>query len=389
MLDLFKRGIYAVRAGTRRRHLTTRLTQDLKQAPGTKTILPYFRPVAANPYQSMLYSRAGAHDVLPFPVYETRDLRQLDRVIPSSFHRAMHYHWLHRIFIDAKTAAQAGKAASRFVRIVHRQQDAGFRIIWTVHNILSHETRFPDEEIWLRRQMAAISDTVHIMNPQTQALCGEFYHLDETRLLSAPHPSYTGVYANTVDTLSARQRLGLTPADTVLLAFGGLGPYKGLRHFLGIWPEIKKAIGGSVKLIIAGKARDKAFLSEIKTYMDDDVLLYSHHIDDSEVQTYFNAADVVVCPYVRTLNSGVIMTAATFGKPVVVPQYLAGIFTGVSGACHAFDPVDFRSILPCLQQALAASGEPEITAAIQTWAEERSAALVSDRFFHELTGLDI
>jgi beta-1,4-mannosyltransferase len=40
---------------------------------------------------------------------------------------------------------------------------------------------------------------------------------------------------------------------------------------------------------------------------------------ETEVQYLFNAADAVVCPYERTLNSGVALLAATFGVPVIGP----------------------------------------------------------------------
>ena len=39
----------------------------------------------------------------------------------------------------------------------------------------------------------------------------------------------------------------------------------------------------------------------------------------NHVQRFLRAADVVVVPYVRSLNSGALFLALTFGVPVIVP----------------------------------------------------------------------
>jgi glycosyltransferase involved in cell wall biosynthesis len=68
--------------------------------------------------------------------------------------------------------------------------------------------------------------------------------------------------------------------------------------------------------VIAGKASERAFESEIRAQAADDprILLHLRSIAESEVQVYFNASDVAVFPYVPVLASGAIVLARSFGK---------------------------------------------------------------------------
>ena len=49
-------------------------------------------------------------------------------------------------------------------------------------------------------------------------------------------------------------------------------------------------------------------------------MLVQKRIDDRDVQHYFKAADICVCPYRITLNSGVAHLSHTFLTPVIGPD---------------------------------------------------------------------
>jgi glycosyltransferase involved in cell wall biosynthesis len=77
-------------------------------------------------------------------------------------------------------------------------------------------------------------------------------------------------------------------------------------------------------------------------------------IPNDKIQLYFRAADYCLCPYRRTLNSGVVMMSATFGVPIIAPNKAAfadifddrsavlyddrdpdGLARGITTACNA------------------------------------------------------
>src|SRR5205085_5399609 len=50
------------------------------------------------------------------------------------------------------------------------------------------------------------------------------------------------------------------------------------------------------------------------------IRLELREIGDDELQLFLNAADLVVLPYERVLNSGSALLALSFGRPVLVPR---------------------------------------------------------------------
>jgi glycosyltransferase involved in cell wall biosynthesis len=128
----------------------------------------------------------------------------------------------------------------------------------------------------------------------------------------------------------AKLTLGLEGRD-VALFFGHIRPFKGLDIALRAWREIRS----NAVLLVAGEAwweseeehrRLAAGLENVK--------LDLRFIPDAEIATYFAAADVVLAPYRREAQSGVVLTAFHFGRPVIaaavggIPQIVAH---GVNG----------------------------------------------------------
>jgi glycosyltransferase involved in cell wall biosynthesis len=51
--------------------------------------------------------------------------------------------------------------------------------------------------------------------------------------------------------------------------------------------------------------------------LGDGIKLNLNYLDDDQIQYFLNAADVVVLPYKKLTNSGVLFLAMSFGKPVI------------------------------------------------------------------------
>ena len=123
-------------------------------------------------------------------------------------------------------------------------------------------------------------------------------------------------YENNCSKNEARKRLNLKENAFVYLFFGEIKPYKGLQNLL---PVFNKVVKENDVLIIAGKSYDADFLDSLQKITNDNkqVLWFHRFIEDSEVQLFFNAADVVLLPFVRIDHSGSIDLAMSFSKPVI------------------------------------------------------------------------
>jgi glycosyltransferase involved in cell wall biosynthesis len=145
----------------------------------------------------------------------------------------------------------------------------------------------------------------------------------------------------------ARARLGLAGGDKVVLFFGNIAPYKGLEHALTAMKRVVKTFPES-RLVIAGRPKGEmpywAQLQELidrlqlRRHVDE----YIRYIPDEEVEVYFKAADVLVLPYSRVFQSGVLFLGYNYGLPAVVTDVGAMKDSVVEGStgflCRPDDP---------------------------------------------------
>jgi glycosyltransferase involved in cell wall biosynthesis len=117
----------------------------------------------------------------------------------------------------------------------------------------------------------------------------------------------------------ARRRLGLPPNVPVLLFFGIVREYKGLKDVLAAMPEIQARLG-KVVLLVAGEFwEDKhPYLEMVEQLgIEGSVIIEDRYIPNEEVPLYFSAADMLLAPYKCRTDSGVAQLAQGFGMPYI------------------------------------------------------------------------
>lgn len=132
------------------------------------------------------------------------------------------------------------------------------------------------------------------------------------------HPPYDVFSRTPMSQAEARERLGISPDEHVLLFFGFVRRYKGLRHLIKALPEVRAEI--PVKLLVVGE-----FWEDERPYRDlvrqlglqDAVQFHSEYVPNEEMPIYFSAADGVVLPYLEATQSGVAQLAVGFEKPMI------------------------------------------------------------------------
>jgi glycosyltransferase involved in cell wall biosynthesis len=99
-----------------------------------------------------------------------------------------------------------------------------------------------------------------------------------------------------------------------VLFFGRIIPYKGLDILLDAWPAISEAVPGA-RLKIAGEGN----CSKVKDFIDSrpEITLDNRFVADDEIEGILDVAHLVVLPYRRASQSGVIAAAMGCGLPVV------------------------------------------------------------------------
>lgn len=228
-------------------------------------------------------------------------------------YRYLHIHWLHPFF-----DLENDDVFNSFIEKIRYAKKIGYKLIWTVHNIVSHECDNTEKEIDYRKQFAKLCDAIFVHGALVKDLVSETYCIDGRKVFVAPHGSYEGVYPNNITREQARNKFNIKENELTFLYFGRIMDYKGIDNLLEIFQKLC-ITDQNIKLIIAGKSRDLQITEIINNYVKNNRQIQFIHerIDEKELQYYFNAADITVLPFKKIMTSGSVLLSLTFMKPVI------------------------------------------------------------------------
>lgn len=184
------------------------------------------------------------------------------------------------------------------------------------HNVFPHE-RFPMDRL-LTKMTLKKGDffIVHAKSDEADLLTIRA----DAKVRQNPHPTYNAFKIRNINKEQARKELGEGQDTKLLLFFGFVREYKGLKHLLKAMPQVKEKLD-NVKLMVVGSfGEDKADYRNLINGMqiEDCVEVVDGYTPDNEVEKYFAASDMVVLPYESATQSGIVQIAYGFEKPVLV-----------------------------------------------------------------------
>ncbi len=140
-----------------------------------------------------------------------------------------------------------------------------------------------------------------------------------------PHGNYIPFIKVSEDKKKSREYLALPSDKTVLLFFGMIKKVKGLDVLLESFKKVV-AENSDVVLLIAGRPwqHDFDFYKKIidKYHLADNIILHTKFIEENDVSHYYCASDLVVLPYKRIYQSGVLIMTLSYIRPVLVSNLL-------------------------------------------------------------------
>ncbi len=342
----------------------------------------------ANPYQALLYQKARhSHEIFAAPIEAAVKMQEQACVLDHSTPLTFHLHWISFLFQNVSGRGQARLRIRAFLTSLTRFKQLGGRIIWTVHNTLSHDSRFADLERDLSERIVALADVVHVHSAASVVEVRDEFDMPRHKIRISRHGHYLGVYDDFISRDGARQILGIEADETVILFLGQVRAYKGVdqlvQSFRKILRETPKA-----RLVIAGVIHGAFWRTVVPALSPEErsrILAPGRFLDAAEMQIFFRAADVTVFPYRNILTSGSLLLALSFGLPVVVPDVgmtrdvLQGSQAGFLYDKSAPDGVHnaLKTALSAVQTGQAAA----LQAAARTLAHSLSWPNAADTFF--------
>lgn len=313
------------------------------QHGGKPPFLLGFGPVArVNPYQALLYGSFERQGFAVTPVFDVTKLRNLIHLKPLTSGFGLHLHWTSSIVASAVSEQEAKTKAHGFLGRVDQFQEAGGKLVWTAHNIYPHDSKFVEVDLALQQAIAQKADIVHVMASATGTVLGDHMHIDASKIVVAPHPSYETAYENYLSRSEARQSLGLDADEVVFVLFGALKSYKALIELAAGFDELcRRNTSFRFRLLVAGAADESPSVQEFVKWAVSHpmVLIETKTVAQHRVQNFLNGADVGLLGYGRSLNSGAALLYQTFGLPVLATDTPVLRESLDAGSTTFFDPL--------------------------------------------------
>ncbi len=261
--------------------------------------------VAGNPYLSELV-RAMRGQGLP-----RVDRWNLGSLRAQPFGCVIHVHWPDFAVADPSLIRTLRNVA-RWLILVRVGRWRGHKLVWTVHNLRSHDAphRVMEELFW-RLFLPYVDGVIHLSHAGQRMAERRFPRLALLPQIVTPHGNYRRAYAEQV-------LVGREPARGMpRIGFvGQVRPYKHVPQLLSAF----SAANEDVRLLVAGRCDDPQLRVDLRSQASDPRIdLRLEHVPESELGNVFACLDGIVIPWDAALNSGSALMALSFSVPILAP----------------------------------------------------------------------
>jgi len=182
---------------------------------------------------------------------------------------------------------------------------------------LCHQLIEPDSsafELLLARPALRLGDAFIVVSQKDFAVARRI--IGDKPIRMGHHPIYDGFPGRGLSCVEARALLGIEPEGPLLLFFGFVRRYKGLRYLLDALGQLAQP----PRLLIAGEfwEEEALYRNLIRQLgLEQHVFIHNRYIPNEDIESYFVAADALILPYLSGSQSGVGMIALNYDIPII------------------------------------------------------------------------
>jgi glycosyltransferase involved in cell wall biosynthesis len=267
-------------------------------------------PTARHDYLKAFYAGLAQHGVyveIDGAPYDDRFFAQAcDRI------DALHLHWPEYMWRPARGLARA-RAIASLGRYLAAARRAGMPVIWTAHNVESHERGRLDAVGY--QLVAWQSDLILCHDEHSQATVRRWLRRRGSDVMKIRLGNFRAVWPAPRSREQCRADFGIPRNRRLLVSFGLFRPYKGFDVAMGAM----RFLPDEYVLVVAGPPEMPEYADRLATEAAavGNVRVIPSRLDVQALVDLLHAADAVVLPYRAITGSAAMLGALTAHCPVV------------------------------------------------------------------------
>lgn len=242
----------------------------------------------------------------------------LDGIFSSPKHfraiKLVHLNWFENV--DDSSFFLALRSFMRKVFVLAVIKASKKKLVWTMHNRVSHEKRLSFFSRIITDLLVKHSHRIIIHCEVSRTLLLNKHAGSGEKIFYLPHPDFIGVYGAPHERAPGNR----PPLPLRLLFVGAVKPYKNLELLIPAVGTFKE----KVNLLIAGNPVTPAYRDKIQEMAAaaENVDLRLEFIQDAELPELIHQSDLLILPYdlESSLNSGTVILAFSYRRSVICPE---------------------------------------------------------------------
>lgn len=288
--------------------------------------------LAARDHEVALATTVG-FETKPFP-RSYRAIEVFDRFRPRPLLMMSFLRWARAFRPDVVHIEAAVHPGAYFLIWKVLESVIKSRFIYTAHDVVSKKSR--PYHPWVLKKIYSGMDRIVVNAVRNRDEIVARFGIKPDRICFVP----VGDLVAFVRDVPPGNIEGVPPGSRKILFFGNIEPRKGLATLIQAFAGVRRAAPDAFLIIMGRPFEDvKPYQEKIKQLgLSAHVLLRPTYVPLDQISTVLTAADVLALPYERAWNSGIILSAYSYGKPVVA--------TSVSGLSEAIEDGKTGFIVP-------------------------------------------
>lgn len=275
----------------------------------------------ANPYQNLLrvaLEKKGAR--VSLSDYSTGILSVIPVLKKYNYNiNVIHIHWISPISLKicwSKKASVFYLKCIVFILEILLCRLSGKKVVWTIHNRISHEAKSLDRELFLRKLLVKACSTIILHSEAAKSVIEEEYAISlHKKCLIIPHGNYFGCYPLSSKTKSELKEIyGYAERSKIILYFGAVKPYKGVEKIIEAANELT-----DLNFIVAGEVESPEYRRNLIEMSNSNNLTFDlSFLSNQAMIDYIEISDLILLPFNNTLTSGSVILSMTLGKGLIL-----------------------------------------------------------------------